>query len=113
MKAKIGDFTNNAEKTQDNDFMMVEMAQGHTDALENVATVTYFDRAAFIHLFFTNATLTAQILKLYKRQGKIAAEVVTLQTEAAKCKCGGCGGTIPFPTLLQPGIQLDTPWVRG
>ena len=70
VKAKIGDFANNAEKMQDNDFMMVEMAQGHTDALENVATVIYSDRAAFIHLFFTNATLTAQILKLFKKARK-------------------------------------------
>ena len=54
-QAKIGGFANNVEKkvekTIDNEYMMIEMTQDHTNALANLATATQSDRDAFVHLF--------------------------------------------------------------
>ena len=90
-KAKNGGFANNVEKTNDNDFMMIEMAQDHTEALANLATATKSDRDAVMHLSATNATLTAQLLELHAKQESSVMEITKLQVAAAKCKCGRKG----------------------
>ena len=56
-KRKNGGFANNIEKTTDNDFMIIEITQNHTEALENFATATKSDIDAFIRLSLINATL--------------------------------------------------------
>lgn len=60
------------EKMVDNEFMIVEMAQDHTDALVNLVTATKSDRDVFMYLSLTNAVLMDQLLELNKKQGKSA-----------------------------------------
>ena len=49
--------------------------------------------------FSKNTLLTAQLLDLHKKQEKNATEFTKLQIQAAKCKCGGRGGTRPPSTV--------------
>ena len=79
---------------------MIEMSQDHTEALANLNTATKSDRDAVMHLSATNATLTAQLLKLHAKQEDLAMEITKLQVAAAKRKYGRKGPWQPSTTSI-------------